>query len=298
MVNKTILAAVGWQALSGVMFVCMTAVVKHAGEGIPALQSAFLRFALGLVFVIPALPMIWRIGLTRQTGALVFGRGVIHAVGVMFWFYALTSIPLAEVTAINFLSPVYVLIGAALIFGERFTRRRLAVVVMAVIGAAIVLRPGFRTVDLGHLAMLGCSLGMGGGYLFAKKLSGVMPASLVVAWLSIAVSLCLAPFAIATWQPVSWDVVFWLFLAGAFASGAHYAMTRGFALAPMAVTQPVTFLQLVWSSLVGLALFGEALDPLVVLGGLVIIAAVVWSSWGDMRPQPKSLPPVAPPVVP
>lgn len=219
---------------------------------------------------------------------MVFGRGLVHALGVLFWFYALTAIPLAEVTAINYLSPVYVLIGAALIFGERFTRRRMAVIVMAVIGAAIVLRPGFRTIEWGHLAMLVSSLGMGGGYLFGKRLSAEMPASLVVAWLSIAVSICLAPFAIAVWQPVGWDVYAWMFLAGAFASGAHYAMTRGFALAPMAVTQPVSFLQLVWSSLVGLALFGEALDPLVAIGGLVIIAAVAWSSWGDMRPRAPS----------
>lgn len=65
MVNRSILAAVAWQALSGLLFVGMTAIVKHVGEGLPAMQTAFMRFALGLVFVIPALPMIARIGLTR-----------------------------------------------------------------------------------------------------------------------------------------------------------------------------------------------------------------------------------------
>ena len=283
MADRRLLQAIGWQALSGVMFVCMTAVVKHAGAGLPAAQTAFLRFALGLVFIIPMLRLMWRGGLTRQTGGLILGRGISHTVGVLLWFYALTAIPLAEVTAINYLNPVYVLVGAALVFGEAFTLRRIFVVVIAVTGAAIVIRPGFRVVDMGHVAMLGSSLGMAGGYLFAKKLSGLMPASLVVAWLSVSVSICLAPFAIAVWQPIGPEIWLWFFAAGAFATAAHYAMTRGFASAPMAVTQPVTFLQLVWSSLVGLALFGEALDPLVVIGGLIIIGAVAWSSLADLR---------------
>lgn len=278
-----ILQAIGWQALSGLLFVGMTAVVKHAGVGLPATQTAFLRFGLGLVFIIPALPLMWRTGLTRRSAPLVLGRGLTHSFGVMLWFYALTAIPLAEVTAINYMNPVYVLIGAALLFGETFTLRRMAVVAIAVLGAFIVLRPGFRSVELGHLAMLASSVGMAGGYLFAKKLTGVMPASLVVAWLSVSVTICLAPFAYWVWQPISGEGLAWFFLSGAFATAAHYAMTRGFALAPMAVTQPVAFLQLVWSALVGLFLFGEALDPFVVIGGLVIIGAVAWSSLADLR---------------
>jgi drug/metabolite transporter (DMT)-like permease len=73
----------------------------------------------------------------------------------------------------------------------------------------------------------------------------------------------------------------WLFLVAAFATGGHYAMTLAFAAAPMAVTQPVTFFQLVWATLLGALVFGEAADPFVILGGTLIVASVAYIAWRE-----------------
>lgn len=281
MADSRPLQAVAWQAASGLLFVGMTAVVKHAGQDMPAAQSAFLRFALGLPFVLPVLPAMIRAG----TGPLplLALRGALHTVAVVLWFHALISIPLAEVTAMNYLTPVYVLIGAALFLHEPLRARRMAAVLVAVAGAAIILRPGFRTVEPGHLAMLGMTAFMAGGYLAAKRLSAMVPASVVVAWLSVSVTLFLAPLALAVWQPVTGAEIGWFFLSACFATAAHYCMTRAFAAAPLGVTQPVAFLQLVWSAALGILLFSEPVDPLVVAGALVILAAVSWSSLAEAR---------------
>jgi drug/metabolite transporter (DMT)-like permease len=64
-------------------------------------------------------------------------------------------------------------------------------------------------------------------------------------------------------------------------------MTRAFACAPMTVTQPVTFLQLVWATALGWSVFGEAVDPWVILGGAIILAAVVFLTWRESRGQPS-----------
>ena len=76
------------------------------------------------------------------------------------------------------------------------------------------------------------------------------------------------------WQPVApWQ--FLALMAGAcFATLGHYAMTRAFAAAPLAVTQPVSFLQIIWAALLGAVMFGEQIDPFVILGGAIIIAAI------------------------
>lgn len=74
-----------------------------------------------------------------------------------------------------------------------------------------------------------------------------------------------------------------LAFAAAFATGAHYCMTRAFDCAPLTVTQPITFLQLVWGVLLGWIVFGEQVDPFVVLGGGLIIAAIAWLMWRDAR---------------
>ena len=91
----------------------------------------------------------------------------------------------------------------------------------------------------------------------------------------------LAPFALWVWVPVGAVQVAWLALVAAFATAGHYTMTRAFAVAPLTVTQPVTFLQLVWATLLGALVFGEGVDAAVLLGGAVIIGAISYMTWRE-----------------
>jgi drug/metabolite transporter (DMT)-like permease len=269
--------------LTGLLFVSMTAIVKHVGADIPAAQSAFLRYATGLPFLIPMIRPILAAQLTRRQAALFGLRGLVHTFGVILWFFAMTRIPLAEVTAMGYLTPVLVTLGAALVLGEGFAPRRLLAVVAALAGALIVLRPGLRAVDLGHLAMLGNAIFFATGYLIAKKLSSELPATVIVGMLSFFVTLGLLPFALAVWVPPTGAQLGWFFLTACFATAGHYTMTFAFAAAPVTVTQPVTFLQLLWSVTLGATLFGEAVDGFVILGGAVILGAVSFLTWRETR---------------
>jgi drug/metabolite transporter (DMT)-like permease len=277
------LAGALWMVLTGLLFVGMTAIVKHVGADIPAAQSAFLRYAMGLPFVIPMIRPILAARLTpRQTG--LFGlRGLVHSLGVILWFFAMTRIPLGEVTAMGYLTPVLVTLGAALILGEGFALRRLLAIAAAFTGALIVLRPGMREIDLGHLTMLGNALFFAASYLIAKKLSGEVSATVVVGMLSVTVPIGLAPFALAVWVPPTMEQLGWFFLTACFATAGHYTMTYAFAAAPLTVTQPVTFLQLLWSVSLGALVFAEPVDGLVILGGTVILGAVSYITWREAR---------------
>ncbi len=277
------LAGILWMALTGIMFVCVTAIVKHLGDAVPAAQAAFLRYVLGLVFLIPMIRPILAAHLTSRQVKLFVGRGVAHTLAVILWFFAMARIPLAEVTAMNYLSPVYVSLGAALFLGEALPPRRLAAVCVALLGAVIILRPGLREVELGHIAMLGTAILFAVGYLTAKQLSGEVNAAVVVGMLSITVTIGLAPFAWAVWVPVTLVDLGWLFLVACFATAGHYTMTLAFAAAPLTVTQPVTFLQLVWAVLLGWFAFGEAVDGWVIFGGALIMAAVSFITWREAR---------------
>jgi drug/metabolite transporter (DMT)-like permease len=204
-------------------------------------------------------------------------------VAVVLWFYAMARIPLAEVTAIGYLNPVLVTLGAALFFGERLTRDRLAAFGVALVGAVIILRPGLREVTAGHLAQVAAAVFFAGSYLFGKALSGRVSAAAVVAMLSLTVTLGLLPFAIWVWVPVTWAQMGWLAVVAGCATSGHYCMTQAFQAAPMAVTQPVTFLQLLWATLLGTLLFGEGLDVYVLIGGAVIIAAISFVTLREAR---------------
>ncbi|WP_240705223.1 DMT family transporter [Pacificoceanicola onchidii] len=274
-------AGIFWMIMTGLCFVAVTALVKALGGRVPAAESAFLRYLLGLVFLIPMWPAMRRAPMTPRLWKLFGLRGLVHTFGVVMWFYAMTRIPLAEVTALNYLNPVYVTILAVLFLGERLALRRILAIVAALAGALLILRPGFRELDAGHIAMLATAFAFSLSYLLAKIFSGEVSASVVVGMLSITVTIGLAPLAIAVWVWPTWGDLAILFGVACFATAGHYTMTLAFAAAPVTVTQPITFLQLVWSVSIGALFFGEPADPWVIAGGTVIVAAVVFITWRE-----------------
>ncbi|MEQ9695159.1 DMT family transporter [Shimia sp. SDUM112013] len=275
------LIGVFWMLVTGGCFVAVTALVKYLGPRVPAAEAAFLRYLLGLVFLLPMIRPMLRARLTRRQLGLFGLRGVAHTLGVVCWFYAMTQIPIAEVTAMNYLSPVYVTIGAALFLGETLAARRVIAVVVALLGAVIILRPGFREVNTGHLAMLFTAVSFAVGYLVAKIMSDEVSPAVVVGMLSVTVTIGLAPLAYAVWVPPTLNDLLILFAVASFATAGHYTMTLAFAAAPVTVTQPVTFLQLVWAVLLGWVVFDESVDIWVIAGGLLIISAISFITWRE-----------------
>ena len=206
-----------------------------------------------------------------------------HVAAVVFWFHAMARVPVAEMSAIAFLNPVIVLVIAGLLLGERFGPRRVGVGVAGLAGALMVLRPGFREVTEGHLSQIVATVCFAASYIFAKRLAGLAPASVVVAVMSVSVALGLAPLAWWVWQPMTPPQLAWLAVVAALATAGHYAMTRAFGAAALAVTQPVAFLQIVWSTALGALVFDEAVDPWVIAGGAAIIGAVSLNTWAEAR---------------
>lgn len=270
-----------WMFVTGMCFIMVTALVKTMGPRLPPGEAAFLRYAMGLVFLLPSLGALRAAHLTKRQWMLFSMRGFFHAGGVILWFYAMVRIPIAEVTAMGYLAPIYVTIGAAVFLGERLAARRIVAVLLGLAGAAIILRPGFREVSDGHLAMLMAAVVFAGSYLLAKIMADEVKPGVVVGLLSVFVTIGLAPFAFADWvTPNARELAF---LAGVavFATAGHYTMTLAFAAAPMTVTQPVTFLQLIWATLLGALWFGEAVDIWVILGGIVILGSVTFITWRE-----------------
>ncbi len=281
-----------WMLATGLTFVAVTAIVKHIGGGVPAAEAAFLRYILGLVFLLPMIRSLRNAHLDKSDLLFFGARGLAHGLGVILWFFAMTKITIAEVTAMNYLSPVYVTIGAALFLGERLALRRIMAIGAALVGAMIILRPGFRELNLGHYTMLGTAILFATSYLLAKRMADRVSPTVVVAMLSITVPIVLAPFAFAVWVTPTLEQLLWLFLVAVFATIGHFTMTLAFRAAPMTVTQPVTFLQLVWATTLGAVVFGEPVDGWVVLGGLIILASVSFITWREAMLKRRAITPV------
>lgn len=281
--SRSDLSGILWMLTAGLCFVAVNGTVRWLGQGLPAAEGAFIRFVFGLVFLFPVLIPALRRGFPPRIWRLFVLRGVLHVLAVVLWFFAMARITVAEVTAIGFLNPVVATVGAALLMGERISWRRALAIMVALMGAMVVLRPGLRVLQPGHVAQLGAAISFGTSYLVAKRLSEQVPAAVVVAMLSLTVCAGLAPLAAMNWVPPSLTQCAVLAGTAAFATAGHYAMTRAFAAAPLTVTQPVTLLQLVWAALLGALVFGEPIDIWVMAGGAVMIAAISYITWREAQ---------------
>ena len=277
------LHGIAWMVLTGILFVFVTGIVRHLGSDMPAIEAAFIRYAIGLALITPVL-LKQRPKLPRGRKMAMFAvRGLVHGAAVMLWFFAMARIPIAEVTAIGYTAPIFVTIGAAIFLGERLQLRRMAAIFVGLAGTFVILRPGFNELSHGQLAQFAAAPLFAASFIIAKKLTRDENPAFIVYMLSVFCTLTLLPGAIMQWRAPSLEEVFWLTMTAVFATAGHYTLTKAFHAAPITVTQPISFLQLVWAALLGLVVFGEELDPFVFLGGAIIITAATYISHREAK---------------
>ncbi|MDP6291424.1 MAG: DMT family transporter [Arenicellales bacterium] len=274
---------IGWMVLTGVMFVGVTVAVRYLGTSINPVQAGFIRYAFGLVMVLPLLSRAGVFSLHSKRIGFHALRGLAHGCGVMLWFFAMSRIPIAEVTALGFTAPVFTTLGAALFLRERLRSYRIIAILAGFAGALLILRPGFREIDIGALAQVAAAPLFACSFLMAKSATRTESSTMIVVMLSVFCTLTLALPALAVWRNPTLEELGLLLATAALATAGHYCMTRAFKVAEVSAVQPFTFLQLVWATLLGLILFDEHPDLWIALGGALIVTAATWMAHREVR---------------
>jgi drug/metabolite transporter (DMT)-like permease len=219
-------------------------------------------------------------------------RGLMHGVGVMLWFYAMSRIPLAEVTAIGFTNPVFATVGAAVFLGETLRLPRISAVVVGLFGALLIVRPGFAEVDAGAIAMLIAAPLFAASDLIAKVLTRRESGPAVVAYLSIFVTAVTFVPAMLVWRaPTLEEWLVTIAIAG-LATLGHLALIQGFKVGEMSAIQAAKFLQLLWSALIGYVMFAEAPGLYTWIGSAIIIASALYIAHREGRARRTGRPTV------
>ena len=278
--NQSIIGIM-WMVLTTILFVGVTATVRYLEGEVPAPQAAFLRYAIGTLLLTPSLITLIKIKPNTPLISKFLLRGLVHSFGVTLWFYAMSVMPVAEVTAIGFLTYIFVSIGACIFLKEKLHKHRITAVIISFVGALIILRPGFKVIESGQFGMLMATVVFTASYLIAKIVSKERSSSEIVAMLSVFTTIFLIPSAIYSWEPISLEALLILAFTALIATIGHITMTQAIKAAPMVVTQPILFLQLVWASMVGLFLFDEQFDLYVIIGGTVIMICVCYVSYRE-----------------
>lgn len=273
-------AGIGLMLLATVCFSTMHTCIRMAaadpGNPIDPLELAFFRNFFGVVTLLPVLfragPSILR---TNRLG-LHFCRSVIQSAGMICFFFGITMIPLAEVTALSFSAPLFATALAIVVLGERVRIRRLTALVLGFSGVIVVLRPGFDAVSLGALCILGASATWAVAMTIIKSLATTESSvtSTLYAGLFMA-PITLVP-ALFVWTTPTLEQFGWLLAVGAAGSVGHVLFAQAFKLAEMSAVLPLDFLRLVWASVAGYALFAETPSAFTWLGGLLIFAAATY----------------------
>jgi drug/metabolite transporter (DMT)-like permease len=273
-----------WTIAAGMQFSVLNAFMRLMAIELSSYQTQFLRYGLGLLVM---LPLILRGGIAGCKPNNLMGqlsRGLVHTVGMFLWFTALPQIPLADTTAIGFTTPIFIMLGASLMLGEKMVFARWVAALIAFTGVMIVVGPKlsaeggtYNLVMLASAPVFACS------FLIAKALTRTDSPGVIVLWQSITVTLFTMPAALLDWKDptlMQWGL---FVICGMLGSLGHYCLNRGFRVADISSTQPVKFLDLIWASTMGFLLFGNIPTQTTLLGGAVIFVATVWIARKEAR---------------
>lgn len=274
--NEPVVAFV-WVTIAMAAFAGLGTFAKLAmNAGVPALEVVFFRNLGCFVLLLPLL--YWRgpsIARSRQMGLYGFRVGLAF-LSMMLWFSALALIPLAELTAMSFLAPLFATLFAVVWLGETVRARRWTALAIGFLGALVILRPGVSPLGLGQLLALGTVLVNGVIGPLLKQMTAEDDADRIVFISNMLLTpLSLIP-ALFVWQWPPLAVLPWLIGMGVSAVVGHIALMRGFASTDASLVFTFEFSRLPFSVLVGLLVLGEPTDVWTWIGALIIFASAAY----------------------
>lgn len=220
---------------------------------------------------------------TRRPG-LHATRNLFHFTAQNLWFYALATIPLAQVFALEFTTPIWVALLAPLVLGERFTRTGMLAALLGFVGVLVIARPGATELVPAHAAALLAAVGFAANVLATKALSATEGTLCILLWMTVSQMLmglvCALPGGIAV---PSEALLPWLVILGVCGLSAHFCITRALRAAPATVVAPMDFVRLPLIAVLGMLLYGESIELAVLLGGALIVVGNLVNIGGQRR---------------
>ena len=282
--DRAFALAIGMMVLAAAFNAIDTLLVRVISTEMSAFSISFFRSAFGLLFVLPWIHR--RRALIFKTNYVWFhvARAALKVIAISAFFYAIARANLAQVTAIAFTTPIFVIIGAVIILHEKLGITRLLSVLMAFGGVLLIVRPIAGYFDPYLLFALVGALVTAAIQLVLKVMSGKDSTDTLVAWnLILMVPLALLP-ALFFWTTPSPMMLGLLAIQGALGAVAMTAITKAMSLADVSAVIPFDFLRLPLVALGALYFFGQSVDPSTWLGAAIIFVAVVAASRRTGKP--------------
>jgi len=280
--SEGVIAALAWMMGGVLMFAGVMLTVRLLLIDVPTTQTTFLRYAIGALILVPFVGRFSFSFFKSNHRTLFVIRACLHGAAVFLWFFAVLHAALADVNAMLNLVPVYVVIGAAVMFGEILTMPRMITILVSFAGALLIVRPGFAEINIGMLAIFAAGPAFASSELIAKKLKADYDDNMIIITLSMLIALLLFIPAMLVWQPMTLSQWFGVCLIGLLATLAHVAIMRSFR-GPMWASQSGKFIQLLFVAAFGFILFDEIPAMTTWAGAFLVLSSISYIAFVEAR---------------
>ena len=257
-------------------FASMDATAKYLMKEIGPAQTIWARYTVQAILVtVLILPKINIYGKTKYP-KLQFLRSVALMMATTLFFFAFSKLGLAEASAIFNISPVLITLGAFLFLREQIGPRRVIGIVVSLLGALIIIRPGSGVFTVYALLPLGAAI-FYSTYSLATRFVGTDESP----WTSLFYSaifgaICYSIYIVFHWNPMSNNALFLTIIIGLFGTAGHICLIRALTLGEASLVAPFIYTNLLFTTIWGLVLFGNFPDFWTIGGALIIVAAGVY----------------------
>lgn len=266
----------------------MAAMVKLAGD-IPVMEKVMFRNLVSLVIAFLALkkkgaPLFGK----RENQKYLLARSLLGLTGIIFYFYSISKLCLADSAMLNKLSPFFITLFAIIFLKEKLTPMKIISMIVVFLGALLVIKPQWDLSIVPAASGFLSAAFAGGAYTLVRFLKDRENPSTIVFYFSLVSVLGTVPFVILNFQPFTKIQFLYLISTGIFAAMAQFALTYAYKFAPASEVAIYNYTNIVFSSIIGFFIWKEIPDHLSILGGLIIVIMAIIVYLKDKKENNKS----------
>lgn len=253
----------------------MVAVVHKLAFDYNIFFIVMVRNFFSLLFFVPQIMYDYKAVFSTKKMSLHIYRGINGLIAMFAWFYSISILPMSEAVSISFIAPILTTIAAIYILKEKVKGNAWIALFIGFVGILIILRPGFKEMQLAHLLCLAAVMMWAITNVLIKVMIKTEKPQTVVAYMSLIMLILSIPFALPYLQTISANDLFWFMLLGIFSNLTHASISMSYSKADLSLMQPFDFIRLIFTVIIAYLAFGEVVDFWVIIGSMVILSGVI-----------------------
>lgn len=284
--QNNVLFGITLMVITTFMFSSMDGVSRYLAEKNNVFTLVTMRYwFIAFVMMVTCFFIKNRISdiLNTKQPYIQFSRGVILSLNNCLVVYTFTLLGLVETHAIIACYPLIVAGLSVPFLGERFGWRRWMAIFTGFIGVIIILRPNTNVITEGSIFAIVGAIMFAVYLILTRYVSRSDTAITSFFWTGIGGTVTMSLISLFIWDNILKEDYLWLLLMCILSAGSHFMMVKTLQVAEASVVQPFSYLQLVFGSIIGVTIFSESIDLMIIVGALVVIGSGLFTTWREYK---------------